>query len=262
MNNLRIAFEFFKRDWFVYLKRMPRYVIQYAMVYPLLFGICWGYLVPHAGAEGAARTSASEVIFVGTLLFALIPFAFAITADFLFDFEHDRYIDYQLTLLPARLIILQRIIFSAMFIFFGLLPFFPFSKIVFRNLIDLPYVSWVGTIIMLASAALFVSAFQIAFVSYAKGTKQIRHFWRRVSYPMSMLGGFLVPWKILFTFSPVLGYAVLANPYLYVTEGLRSAILGGDQFFYWPYCVAMLSLFTGISVALSFYFFARKVDPV
>ncbi len=257
MTMMRIFLEFFRRDFHVYIGRLPRYMVQYAVIYPILFGICYGYLVPQAGGAPA-----SSVIFAGTLLFSIVPFCFAITSDFLFDFEHDRFVDYQLTLVPARLIIVQRILLSALFICIGLLPFFLSSKIIFKNLIDLPYVSWIGTLGMLISASLFASAFQIAFASYAKGTKQIRHFWRRVSYPLSMLGGFLVPWKVLMTFSPILGYVVLVNPYLYITEGLRSAILGGDQFFYWPYCMAILATFTLVFTWIAFFFFDKKVDPI
>jgi ABC-2 type transport system permease protein len=262
MERLRIAFQFFRRDLYIYGRRMPRYIFQYAFMYPLFFGICWAYLVPHAGASGAIQAKTSSVIFVGVLLFSLIPFTFAITSDFLFDLEEDRFIDYQLILIPAWMILVQRIVFSTFFIFFGLLPFFPFSKIIFNRLVELPYVSWLGTLTMMLAAAFFLASFQIAFLSYAKGTQQIRHFWRRVSYPMSMLGGFLVPWKVLVAFSPAIGYAVLINPYLYITEGLRSAILGGDQFFHWSLCIVSLIVFAFLCMLIAFYLFRKKVDPV
>jgi ABC-2 type transport system permease protein len=262
METFSIAVQFFRRDLHVYLRKLPRFCAQYAMIYPLFFGICWAYLVPHAGATGAAQSAASSIIFVGIMLFSILPFAFAITADFLFDFEHERFIDYQLILIPAWAIIVQRIVFSTLFIFFGLLPFFPFTKLVFGQLVNLPYVSWSGTLLMMFFASFFVSAFQMAFFSYARGTMQVRHFWRRISYPMSMLGGFLVPWKVLVAFSPLIGYLVLINPYLYITEGLRSAILGTDQFFPWMMCIGALLGFGLFCMTLAVVLFRKKVDPV
>ena len=78
---------------------------------------------------------------------------------------------------------------------------------------------------------------------------------------MSMFGGFLAPWHVMAKASSTLGYAVLANPLLHITEGLRNALWGG-QYIAWQYCVAVLIGYTVLFIVGACYFLKRNIDYV
>jgi ABC-type polysaccharide/polyol phosphate export permease len=91
---------------------------------------------------------------------------------------------------------------------------------------------------------------------------QIGMFWVRVNYVVMVLGGAFLPTKAIQTYSPLLGKLILLNPLLYVTEGIRGALLGGDEFLSFGICVSMLLLSSVMAIAAAWYVFKRRVDHI
>lgn len=249
------------RDVLVYRSRFIPFIIQYSVIYPLLYGICFGYLMPKVGM-GPTATMASSVILVGTICAALPAVGFAFLAEFIFDFERNRLLEFCITRISPRLYVLQKIVTGGLFTFLCLFPYYVVMKVMFWNFFDLSQASFGAAVLVLLLASLYQAALLVLFASYSKSATTIRYFWRRMNYPMMMLGGFLTPWFVMNKFSQTLGYLVLANPVLAVTEGLRRALLGGDQFLALWQAVGVLVVVIGGCTVLALRFFQHKTDHI
>ena len=258
---LRIAAAFCYRDYVVYARWIPGFIYSYSLQYPILYGLCFGYLLPKIGMGGSAIMCVS-VMAIGTILYALFTAGFGICAEFLMDFEKARTIDYKLQFMPIWLIIAQKVVFNSLFIFVSCVLYIPMLKLLFYNDFDISQISWAGTYAMVLMSSVFIAAFQICFACAVSSRKSIRHLWRRVNYPMIIFGGFLVPWKPMNNYSSVLGYLGLLNPVTYITEGLRRAVLGIETFFPVSYCITALTIATLVCVGLSVILLRRKIDAV
>jgi len=56
-----------------------------------------------------------------------------------------------------------------------------------------------------------------------------------------MFGGYMYSWYAVYHVSPLIGYAHLINPVLYVMEGMRAAVLGQEG--YLPFWFSFTALF-------------------
>ncbi len=261
MRSLSIMYAFFLRDMKVYASRLPVFIISFSIQYPIMYGLCFGYLLPKIGM-GSQASLGVPVFLIGTILYALSVISFSTNAEFLLDFERDRMIDFQLTLVPPVCIIMQKILFNTLFNFISSALFIPTLKLIFYNDLDLSRASWSGAYLILFLASFFVASMQMLLTCATQSRKSIRHFWRRINYPMVMLGGFLVPWKVMNAYSPKLGTLTLFNPILYITEGLRSALLDLPEFFSVGRCALMLTIASVLFCISALVFFRRKVDCV
>ena len=261
MHSLLVFITFLRRDIHVYAERIKHYFINYGIIYPVIYTFCFGYILPHMGGQGHT-TLPVNVISAGLILFTLFPLAFQINLDLLLDFEHDRFIDYQIILLSPPLVLLEKILFSSGVVFLCNISFYPFVMFMMHDYFDFSIVAWDKMMIMLYLAALFCASFSLFLVCIMRDMTQIRFVWRRCNYPLIMLGGFLTPWKIMATFSPALGYLVLANPMLYITEGLRRTIIGSETFLSFPTCTLALCTFSLASTLGALYYFKKKMDHI
>jgi hypothetical protein len=263
MQTLRQLIALTHRDLIVYKDRIVRYIINYSFTYALMYGLCFGYLLPKIGMSVSAQQLSATIIFVGLILFAINGCAFSINADFLFDIEKDQLTDYFLTIIPYRLLVIQKILFGSVLLFVCMAPYYMFMKLFFYDAFDLSHAHWLTVVIMFYITCLFYMAFSVMFACILKHPiRQLRHFYRRISFPMVILGGLLVPWKTMAAYSKVLGYLVLANPFIYITEGLRCAFITGDYFFPCSICAGMLIFFTMLCLVIGFITFRFKFDPV
>ena len=238
--SLAVFLQFLKRDIYVYSKRARPLLFNYGFMYPLAYSIGYGYIQPNiyfAHADAATQT----ITFVGNILVPLILTIQVMALDLLFDFDADRFVEYQISVLDSRLVILERILFSSLFSFFLMLPFYPVAKLILANHFYTAHTHWLYTFLILYLGSFCISAYQAFIVCFLKKSSEFDNIWPRFNQVLISLGGFWIPRAIISKFSPLLGYVVLLNPYLYITEGLRQAILGGDQFMPLYVCIGMLS---------------------
>ncbi len=261
MHSLSVMYAFFQRDVKVYASRLPVFILSFSVQYAVMYGLCFGYLLPKIGLSSQA-TMDVPVFLIGPILYALSVISFSTNAEFLLDFERDRLIDFQLTLVPPTAILAQKIFFNTFFNFCSAALYIPTLKLIFYNDFDLSKANLVGAYLILLLAAFFMASMQMLLTCVTQSRKSIRHFWRRINYPMVMLGGFLIPWRVMNAYSSKLGMITLFNPVLYITEGLRSALLGMPEFFGVGRCAVMLAIAGVLCSMLALYFFRKKVDCV
>ncbi len=253
--------QFLRRDIYIYKKRITKYIINFALIYPVLFSFCFGYIQANT-YFGAMQKTLGTIVFIGNILLIMIILTFTITSELLFDLANERFIDYQMSILHPRLVLLERIIFTSLFTFCMLLPFYPISKLILGNSFDTTHLSWPAIICMLYVSSLCCAAYHILAMCILKGPHLMTRFWMRINHPLFFFGGFRIPRNIMTEFSPLLGYLNLANPMIYVTEGLRQAAIGSTQFLPLWICIIALLIFSLLFTLFAFYFFKKRVDHI
>lgn len=256
-----VFLQFLHRDFYTRFKRLKDYFINYSIIYPILQAGAFGYLAAYTLFDTPTPQLAT-ILLAGSNLFILLDLTFEVTFGLLFDLETDRFIDYQLSLLGPRLVILERIIFSTLFAFILLVPFFLVTTILLRSFFDFSNASWLQVYIMLLLSSLVCSSYQQLSALLIKNSHNIVQYWVRVNIPLTLLGGLWAPYGVIKQYSSLLGYVMLANPLTYVTEGFRQALVGGPFFMPFWFCSLMLIIISIICIIGTFVIFKKRVDHI
>jgi len=259
MQTLYIFTQFLYRDLYVYTRQLGDHIINYSLIYPLLYIFCFAYLQTQIYFLG--QSTVGTIVFSGTCLVPLMVMAFSLTFDLLFDLEKNHHIDYQLMVLKPQLIIIEQIIFASIFTFAVMIPFFPLARFFASAYIDFSTTSWSSLYLILYCGSLCICAYH-KLAAIVLTLEKINTFWTRVNHILLMLGGFWIPLYTIQAFSPILGFLLRLNPIMYLTEGLRQSIIGGKHFLPLSHCIIALLIFTIIFTMLSCYFFKRRVDHI
>lgn len=257
---IKVFFYFLWRDIYVYSKKIYANIINYTLLYPFIYAFTFIYLQ-------ASIYFQDNSVYMGTLISGgsiMLPMMFLtynITFALLFDLEQNRFIDYQIILLSPRLVLLERMIFATLFSFVLTVPFFPVAKLLLGPHLDLSNTSWPALIGMLFVGSLCFASYQLLAACILK-SNQIRTFWARVNGLFITFGGFWIPLEVMAKYSAILGICVQFNPALYVTEGIRQAILKSPLFFSIHYCITILLGMSILFTILAWYFFKKRTDHI
>ena len=86
--------------------------------------------------------------------------------------------------------------------------------------------------------------------------------WVRIVFPLWFLGGFEFSWNSVHLIAPKLSYLLLLNPIIYMTEGVRAALLGQDGMIsFWICCLVLSVMFVGVGY-WSFKALKKRLDFV
>ncbi|MDR3551072.1 MAG: ABC transporter permease [Candidatus Babeliales bacterium] len=255
-----VFLRFLQRDIYSYRQRVYTYLINYAVIYPVLYAFAIGYLQSNSYFGNNPLQGSS--LLIGHLLIIIIVFANMLNIGLLFDFENHRFIDYQVTLLNPRLILLERILFASIFTFAISMPFFPIAKLVLGDAFVTTQTSWLKTFLMLFVSSLFCATYTQFMVCIIPNSRKLRSYWMRINFVLNTLGGLFIPWYVINKLSLTLGSIALINPLLYITEGLRQSILAQPEYLPFWLCICMLLIFAIAFTLLSFHFFKKRVDHI
>jgi hypothetical protein len=160
------------------------------------------------------------------------------------DIDNDRTISYYLTL-PARpaTVLLAMVTSYAIVGLFLTILILPLGKLLFYNSFSFAQVSWIKFAITAVLANIFFGIFMIVVIARVGTISRMRNIWTRFIWPLWMLGCYQFSWAALYAASAQLAYLTLCNPVLYVTEGMRGALLGNPDCLPWELCVGALCFF-------------------
>lgn len=198
------------------------------------------YLLP---AFGLATSYANFIVASLTASAGLFE-VFPSVAKFINDIDGQNTTSFYLTLpIPSWMVFLKSIIFYS--INTATLSFFvlPASVLVSWNRIHLPNFNVGKYLIIFVLVNIFYACAAIWITSFTKNIEKIGSVWMRFVWPAWYFGGFQFSWKVLYTFSQMMGYLVLLNPMTYVMEGTRNAILGPQQTLPFIACTIMIVVF-------------------
>lgn len=262
LHSLSVFWQLLRRDIYVAFKQFNTLGINYGLIYPLMYAFCFLYVEPRVLFEQSMTIQNGSITFIGQMSLVALILSFHATIPVLFDLIGDRFIDYQCTLLNARLVLIERLVFATIFSFFFMMPFFPVAKMLFPDSFNIPEVSWLSLAWITFLTALMTSAYHLMAVCLMRGPHQLSRLWIRCNEVMLTIGGLLVPWQIIYQTSPILGYIALLNPLVYVSEGARQALLAKPSFFPIWICSAVMIGVTIICTAIACNAFKTRMDHI
>jgi len=256
-----VFLQFLYRDALIHWKRIDTYVINNCLIWPVLQAICFAYLQPNVYFT-ENQIAMGVLIYTGELLIIMMVLSYTMNIALLFDIETTRFIDYQVTMLNPRLVLLEQILFTSLFVFVLLLPFFPITIFLLGPYFDSSHISWPALLLMLYLGSLCCSAYHMFVACTLKSSRQITRLWARYNLPLLLFGGLNIPWFTIKQYSPILGNVIGLNPLIYITDGLRQAVIGGPQFASLGTCVIALLLFSTAFTCGAWHFFKKRVDHI
>ena len=216
------------RDFRVLRREIGPFIIRVAMN-PLLFLFVFTYIFPRIG-QSFGSTSASGAMNFGTVLLpGLMAVAImftgiaAVALPLSTEFGITREIDDRVMCpLPVAGVAMEKICFSALQSILSALIVFPLAYFIPAQPVHVHISSYLllGAVIVLAS---LVSGALGLTIGTSVEPRQIGLIFSVVVVPITFLGCVYYPWALL-SHVRWLQYAVLFNPIVYMSEGLRAAL--------------------------------------
>ncbi|HEX4155542.1 MAG TPA: ABC transporter permease [Acidobacteriaceae bacterium] len=221
------------RDLFVLRREIGPFLVRVAMN-PLLFLFVFTYVMPHMSG-GAALNPTANMAAAGAGSFAtvLLPGLMAVAIMFsgiaavalplAQEFGITREIDDRVMCpLPISAVAAEKIIFSAIQSVFAAAVVFPLAFYIPSTPVTARVSSWPFLIAVLILASLLSGALGLT-IGTSVQPKQIGLVFGVVVVPITFLGCVYYPWAALGSLR-WLQIGVLANPIVYISEGLRAAL--------------------------------------
>lgn len=217
------------------------------------------YLWPVMGMT----TEFGKIILAGVLASIGVIEAYSIIALIIADLEGDRAISYYLTLpIPPALVFIRMLVYNALFFTAVCLVLFPACNLFLPAPIAYSMVHWPKFIVTLLCTNFFHGALILWAATCVADMRMLGKVWSRLLHPLWFFGGFQFTWLAACKKSVWLGYLVLLNPLMHASEGMRSALIGGDG--YLPFWVST-SVLVGATVLMMMHAiarFKRRLDVV
>lgn len=247
------------RDLVVLNKNLKRFLPS-AIVQPTLLIFVFAYLFPHihqgvGGASGAARFStlllpgivANSIIFVGI---------FRVGMNLVFEMESDEFEDRVVAPAPIATAAVAKITAASLHALFAGLLVFPIAVFLPATSVQLQP-NWPVLLTIVPLACMTAAALGLA-LGVLFSPEQGPWLFSVVALPVSFFGAVFYTWQSLSAL-PAMQYAVLINPLVYMSEGLRAALVPGVA--HMPLAIVYLALiaFTGVFIALGLAGFRRQM---
>jgi ABC-2 type transport system permease protein len=236
---------------------------------PLLFLFVFTYIMPHMSGGAAliptaTMASSSGINFSTVLLPGLMAVAImfsgiaAVALPLAQEFGITREIDDRVMCpLPVAWVAIEKIVFSAIQSMIAAAVVFPLAYYIPSTPVYAHVHSWPFLVLILALASLTAGALGLVIGTSVKPA-QIGLIFGTVVMPITFLGCVYYPWAMLGEM-PILQHAILINPIVYMSEGLRTALTPTLPHMSPIYILIMLSFFLVLLSWLGVKGFLRRV---
>ncbi len=247
------------RDTRVLSRSMTQFLLR-TVIQPFLFVFVFLYVFPNIGAQihGPGKSSFGTVLLPGLVAVAIMFQGIqAVGLPLVNEFAQTREIeDRVMAPLPTSLVAFEKILFGAMQAVLAAVIVFP-MVLFFPNANVHPHVNF-----PLLVAEIIVSCLSAGALGLAIGTgwnpRQVPLIFSLIVIPITFLGCIYYPWAAL---HPIrwLQIVILANPLVYVSEGLRGAITPNIEHMAWPVSMGVLIVIGAGLTWLGMRGFRRRV---
>jgi ABC-2 type transport system permease protein len=264
----RAFFGLMQRDLRVLTREFVPFLVRVAMN-PLLFLFVFTYVMPHM-AGGAKMSPVSgmatgsgggfgTVLLPGLMAVAIMFSGIAAVAlPLAQEFGITREIDDRVMCpLPIGAVAIEKIVFSAIQSIFAAAVVFPLAYYIPSTPVLAHVSSWWFLAMVLVLASLLAGALGLTIGTFVQ-PKQIGLIFGVVIVPITFLGCVYYPWAALQSIK-WLQIAVLINPIVYISEGLRAALTPTTGHMPETMILAMLFLFLALLTWLGLRGFANRV---
>jgi len=209
-----------RRDMRVARRELPFFLLRTTMQ-PLMFVIVFGYLLPKMGFMGRGYTTAllPGVLAISLTFSSIQSVALPMVQDFGWTKEIE---DRLLAPVPIWLVAAEKIVSGVLQGLVSALFVLPVARLIMGPIPNLSF-GHVGNVLLITvlGAAAFSSLG--LFLGTAIQPQQIGLMFGVILAPMIFFGCAYYPWQGL-SAVPIMKYAVLINPLVYVAEGMRGAL--------------------------------------
>jgi ABC-2 type transport system permease protein len=223
VTNGRIFLALFLRDVCVARRELPYFLLR-TTLQPLLFIVVFGMLLPRMGFVGDVykATLLPGVLAVSLAFSSVQSVALPMVADFGWTREIE---DRLLAPVSLELLAFEKIVSGVLQGLIAALFVLPIARLIMGPIAGLT-VSHFGMVIVVT----ILGAAAFSALGLVMGTvinpQQIGLMFSVVVAPMIFFGCAYYPWQSL-SVLPVMKYAVLVNPLVYVSEGMRGVLTPG-----------------------------------
>jgi ABC-2 type transport system permease protein len=255
-----------QRDLRVLTRELAPFLVRVAMN-PLLFLFVFTYVMPHMtnGAKMSPMAGMSSSGGFGTVLLpGLMAVAImfsgiaAVALPLAQEFGITREIDDRVMCpLPIAAVAIEKIVFSALQSIIAAAVVFPLAYYIPSTPVLAHVSSWWFLAVVLVLASLLAGALGLTIGTFVQ-PKQIGLIFGVVIVPITFLGCVYYPWAALHSIR-WLQIAVLFNPIVYISEGLRAALTPSTGYMPEKMILAMLVLFLALLTWVGLRGFAKRV---
>ena len=257
-HNLSVVWQILARD-FKALKTVINNMIINSAVIVLVLGFIFTRLMP---AVGFSKT-VGPTIFVGSFVGTFAYIGFIRSLEDTFDIKFQRFIDYKLTFpISTNWLIGAYIASYAMQLFFTTIPLLILGPLLLGSSIDFSTVHIPSLLAIYAVTILFYAVLFVCLTFLTSFMWFRFNVWSRLLTPLNFFGCIWFTWYGLYAISKPLGLIVLLNPYTYMTEGLRTALLQSQASLPLAICIPALLAFCAIGISLSLTLIYKHIDAV
>lgn len=222
----KVFFQLIRKDLVIFRKE------YFGKIVDMLISFCgwvvvFGYFVPSMGME----SSYGLFITVGAIASFGIFDIIGQSSVLISDIQGDRTISY-LLLLPIS----PSAIFCSIAISWSLqslmlaIPLYFVGKLLFWQQFGLNEITWHQLFLMMLTVNVFFGFFALWIASVLHKVRDISRIYFRFLNPLFVFGCYFYTWQVAFDLSPVIGYLFLMDPFSYVMEISRTAILGQEGY--------------------------------
>lgn len=221
---LSAFFGLVRRDLRVLSRELGAFAIRVVMQ-PLLFFFVFTYLMPKIGQSSALGGAHFATILLPGLMAVAIMFsgiagvALPLSQEFGVTREID---DRVMCPLPVSVVAIEKVCFSAIQSILAALLIIPLAYFIPATPVQVHVANWFMLVLVLVLASLVSGAIGLTIGANVK-PQQIGLIFSIVVVPITFLGCVYYPWALLAKIR-WLQIAVLANPIVYMSEGLRSVL--------------------------------------
>jgi ABC-2 type transport system permease protein len=209
-----------RRELYAFLSR--------TIMQPLLFVFVFAYVFPRIG-QGIGGSGGEDVDFATVLVPGLVAVAIifqgitAVALPLSTEFGGTKEIeDRVMAPVPVQVVALEKVLFGAVQSILAGLVVLPMVLLIPASPVELNVTSWPLLLVVAVLSSLLSGALGLALGTYVN-PRQIGLMFSLVVLPLTFLGAVYYPWASLDAV-PWLQVAVLVNPLVYVSEGLRAAL--------------------------------------
>ncbi|MGE0555789.1 MAG: ABC transporter permease [Gemmatimonadales bacterium] len=243
-----------RRDFHVAMRELPFFLLR-TTLQPLMFVIVFGYLLPKMGfvQRGYGAALLPGILAISLAFSSVQAVALPMVADFGWTFEIE---DRLLAPAPIQVVAYAKVISGIVQGVIAALFVLPIARLIMGPIDGISLANGVEIVGVTLLGATAFSAFGLL-LGTAINPQQIGLLFGFIVAPMIFFGCAYYPWSGLAAV-PVMQYAVLVNPLVYVAEGLRGALTPGLPHMPLLAVVGALILLTGLFLRVGIQTFSRR----
>jgi ABC-2 type transport system permease protein len=243
-----------RRDMRVARRELPFFLLRTTMQ-PLMFVVVFGYLLPKMGFMGPGYTTAllPGVLAISLTFSSIQSVALPMVQDFGWTKEIE---DRLLAPIPIWLVAAEKIVSGVLQGLIAALFVLPVARLIMGPIPNLTFGHFGDVLLITVLGAAAFSSLGL-WLGTAIQPQQIGLMFGVIIAPMIFFGCAYYPWQGL-SAVPVMKYAVLINPLVYVAEGMRASLTPASPHMPLSIVIPALILTTAVFWTLGIRSFMRR----